>query len=76
MRKRESFLIIRRVGVDCQADRREDCIIHHREREYLLFEMDCFGYKGQCMPGLSLPSLSFEKGILYTQHGMVSKISH
>jgi hypothetical protein len=33
MRKRESFLIIRRAGRDCQADRREDGIIRRRERE-------------------------------------------
>jgi hypothetical protein len=35
MRKRESFLIIRSVARDCQADRSDGCIIHHREREYL-----------------------------------------
>jgi hypothetical protein len=34
MRKRESFLIIRSVVRDCQADRSDGCIIHHREREY------------------------------------------
>jgi hypothetical protein len=35
MRKRESFLIIRSVARDCQAERSDGCIIHHREREYL-----------------------------------------
>jgi hypothetical protein len=34
--------------------------------------MDCFGYKGQGMPVLSLSSLYFEKGTLYTKLGMVS----
>ncbi len=37
-----------------------------------MFEMDCFGYKGQCMPVLSLQFLRFEKGPLYTQLGTVS----
>ena len=34
MRNKESFLIIRKVGRDCQADRREDGIIHHRQWLY------------------------------------------
>jgi hypothetical protein len=32
---RDSFLIISRVAIDCQARRRKVRIIHHREREYL-----------------------------------------
>ena len=34
MRNKESFLIIRKVGRVCQADRREDGIIHHRQWLY------------------------------------------
>ncbi len=34
MSKRESFLILMSVGWDCQADRREGGIIHHREGLY------------------------------------------
>jgi hypothetical protein len=37
MRNRESFLIIKKVEMDCQARGKKVRFIHHREGQYRLF---------------------------------------